>query len=157
MKKILSLILPAFIAFSCHDKDAAAIESQNVLNGGSCSATLTLVQSTSSWMAGDVAPAGNLWYQETIVLSSDNNFIKTRTQDGTTTEEQGTFTFTSHDDRQYVVLHYDNPQSMLRTSCTIEGEEIQIISTTRVENTSWMQCDGPTQVYDVTTNCATND
>jgi hypothetical protein len=157
MRNILSFILSAFAVFSCNDKDAAAIESQNVLASGSCSATLTLVQSVSSWLAGDVAPANTPMYQEIIVLSADSNFIKTRTFEGKTSQEQGTYTFTTHDNRQYVVLAYENPQSMLRTSCTLDGEEIQIISTTQAENTSWMACDGPTQVYDVTTTCPTND
>jgi len=140
MKKILFLILPALIAFSC-DNDAKP---------DGCGVELKLVEMISSWTPGQHTTGNELPYQETIVLSKDNTFVKSHTQSDVTTQARGTYTYVTfdNDDRQYIQLQYEDPKSELRTSCSMEGELIQVISDTQFKNGSWAACDGPSLIYE---------
>jgi len=137
MKKILLFIFPVLALCRCQD-DAKT---------DACGVELTLTEMTSAWMAGDQKPNTELPYQESIVLYNDSTFVKTRILDGTTTEARGAYSAVTYDSRPYVNLVYDNGKNDLRTSCSIEGELIEIISPTQFKNTSWMACDGPALVY----------
>jgi hypothetical protein len=136
MKRILLFVFPAVIAFGCQDRARPNV----------CGLELKLVKMTSSW-TGDVDAGNDLAWEETIVLRNDSSFLKRRVQAGAVAEAAGHYTYVDQEDRHYVELTYDHPESDLRSSCS-STEFIGIKSSTLFQNTEWPACDGSTLEYE---------
>ena len=92
-------------------------------------------------MTGD-----DMAWQEFYILNADNTFVKSRTRDGQTKEEGGTYSFTTYGDEEYIELLYKMDNDLIG-SCTAEPKELLIIKSTSEVYSTWNACDGPGLTY----------
>jgi hypothetical protein len=142
MKRIFLFVFSAIVAFGC--QELTKPDGYEIDNG--CGLELKLVKMSSSW-TGDQSTNDALEWQETITLRNDSSFLKRRIREGAVSEAAGRYIYVTLDDRHYVQLTYDQPESEMRTSCS-PTELIEVKSSTQFKNTEWPACDGPALEYE---------
>lgn len=92
-------------------------------------------------------------YQEDYFFKRDNTFVKTRKQDGVTTEATGTFsrrTLDNGEEYYELVFDEDSEDSELIENCSVERKELLAISSEKSLNSTANMCDYPTKRYERT-------
>jgi hypothetical protein len=87
-------------------------------------------------------------WQEYYLLKANGTFIKSRKQDGVTTEASGTYSFKTSvsSNEKYLILTYGTFSSIIG-SCTSDLTELMLVKSNTDMISSWMACDGPGLEY----------
>ena len=106
-----------------------------------------LVEMSGSLANVPPSTGSDMSWQEHYLLYPDSTFVKSRTQEGTVTEESGTYTFVTLDDGEYLELTYPSENELIG-NCTGESKELLFFKSENKLTGTWQACDGPGLVYE---------
>lgn len=104
----------------------------------------------STMQAGSQTSGDDMEYEEDFFFKRDNTFVKTRKQDGVTTEATGTYTRrTEENGEEFYELVYDEDSELIE-NCSMDRTELLSISSENSLNGTANMCDYPTKRYERT-------
>lgn len=100
-------------------------------------------------LSGEVLTGDEVPYSQTIALSADSTFTKTRLQDDETLLAKGTFSYTERDGEQYIVF-LNSENNDLIGNCNRSLEEWFLFTSETVFYGGGLACDRPGLGYERT-------
>ncbi|EDP98594.1 hypothetical protein U8527_21520 [Kordia algicida OT-1] len=140
MKKLFLVLITVGLLYSCNnDDDDVAV---NDILG-----TWKLVEMSGSILNWQTTGADMDW-QETYTLNTNGTFMKTRVQNGTTTQASGTFTFIEGTaDGNVIDFTFDSDNDII-ANCSAELVERMYLESDDTFFSGWIACDGPGLKYE---------
>ena len=140
MKKLIFLTLFSCIFFSCK-KDTC---NDMVFDQNKYPQKWKLIEMAENFQT-KVTTGANMPWQESYVLDVNGTFIKTRLQDGQTSEGTGSYTIhVDYANAKYIQLKYDTLNNIIG-SCYSQEEYLRFEADKLIS--SWAACDGPGLTY----------
>lgn len=145
MKKHLCILVLIIGFSSCSDGKVDKVESVNFsLDQFPMEFTLT---EFSTMMADSQVSGDELPYKEKYIFNEDLTFIKSRTENGQTTQAEGTYSEFSMNEEEYFKLIYNSTHDLVESCSSNDTEHLIINSPGKITGTA-NACDYPTKTYE---------
>ena len=149
MKSILLLLIIMGSLFSCSAENDMNSEKPNTEKGQKAD-EWKLVKMSGSFKGSETTGSEMSW-QETITLTPDGTFVKTRVQGNKEQKATGTYEYVTLSDGKYLELNHE-VQSDLVASCSSATKELLRVEENDQLAGTWQMCDGPGLIYENTSH-----
>ncbi len=150
MKHIFPILLFLLMASACQTDESLESEfSEPVLSDGLYRHWKLTKMMTA--MTGQITYEYEIPYTETIRFDADQTFVKTRIQDGTTTEVTGEFELTREEDILWIRLEYAEENGLIARCSSTTTEYLRLRTTSEIYGGA-IACDGPHLFYSKISN-----
>ncbi len=138
MKKF-GIIFFLLIVTSCSDSDDEMVLTESLPQ-------IWELASINVGISGEILEDNELPWQETLVLNSDNSFVRTRIYENETITATGRFMLLEAPEERQLILVYNDDSPLIENCSNSNEERLRFVSANQLSGGA-VPCDGPGLFY----------